>query len=87
MKIRTKTGPVSDLVDIRKRRDWSYVNRQLRALEPGKRVSVTCPFGVTVKALRSTLLTNGKRFHVGDWAMITKTEGNTVHCFLVMKDA
>lgn len=82
MKPGIEVGRISDLGDTRKRADWSEINGKLKALEPGQRLSIKCPDGMKVSALRSTILTNGRRFHKGEWSLTTRTDGRVVHCFL-----
>jgi hypothetical protein len=81
--LRTRIGRVSELLDIpRQRSDWSGLNSQLKALEPGQQLEVVTPTNLTVPSFRSTILTAGQRIHKGDWRLCTRTEGRKIHCFL-----
>ena len=82
MRLRVRDGRLSDLAQAGHRADWSGLNDKLKAIEPGEVVSVECPKGVSLPAFRSTILTNGKRFHRGEWSLTTRKEGNVLHCFL-----
>lgn len=82
MRLRVKNGRLSDLAQAGHRADWSGLNDKLKAIEPGEVVSAECPKGVSLSAFRSTILTNGKRFHQGAWVLTTRKEGSVIHCFL-----
>ena len=78
----TRIGRLSDLAQTRRRADWSGLNQKLKSLQPGEDLIVQCPPDKTLAAFRSTILTNGRRFHRGEWALATRTEGRKLHCFL-----
>lgn len=88
MKLRTKTGRLSDVLEddtAKQRADWSYLKKDLAALEPGDALTVNCPLSIAVAALQSTILTIGNRVHKGEWAVSTRRDGKKIKCFLVPK--
>jgi hypothetical protein len=86
MDLETRVGRLSELAEAGHRADWSALNARLKALQPGEVFIVTCPPGMKIPAFRSTLLTNGKRFHkASDWVFRTRTEGTRIHCYLAPK--
>jgi hypothetical protein len=80
--VRSTTGRLSDVI-ARRRNDWSRIDLLLRRLQPGERVTLTCPPGYRVKMFRSVILTKARRMEFGDWKVSTITEHGVVHCFLV----
>ena len=83
MRVKSTSGRLSDLAQLGHRADWSVLNEKLKTIQPGEMLVVSCPKEVTVKSLRSTILTNGKRFHSGQWVLSTRTKGKSIYCFLV----
>lgn len=85
MKPKISTGRLSDIVDELggPRVDWSEVNQALKKLEPGDRLTLTCPEGINMGRFRSTVQTNASRIHKGDWKLRTKSSGELLHCFLI----
>ncbi len=77
------TGRLSDVAQQPSRADWSEMNARLKALTPGESLAIECPPGIPVPRLRSTILTNARRFPYGEWRLRTRTAGRTIHCFLI----
>lgn len=75
-------GRISDLANMRPRANWSPINARLKALQPGEVLNIPCPSGMKMGSFRSTILTNGNRYHRLEWCISTRTEGNILHCFL-----
>ncbi len=83
MTLQMRAGHLSDLVQATHREDWSAMNVQLKAIQPGEVLAITCPNHLTVSAFRSRILTNGRRFHLNtNWTLATRTSGRTISCFL-----
>ena len=81
----TRIGHISDLAGRSQRADWSELNAKIRTLEPGGLLTIECPPGFSIGKFRSTVLTNGRRIHVGklpDWKISTRTDGRKLHVFL-----
>lgn len=86
VQVQTIAGRTSDLADLKMRSDWSELNAKLKVIEPGEVETVMCPLGISLSHLRSTILTNGRRFHKGDWRFTTRTEYRKIHCFLCLRN-
>ena len=68
---------------VENRRDWSELNDHLKNLSPGDAFRVEAPPGVTVRTLRSIILTKARRITYPDgWALTTRKVGNAIRCFL-----
>ena len=80
--MQTKTGHVSDLLTSRQRRDWSELNSKIRAIEPGGLLIAECPSGFSISQFRSTVMTQGRRIHKGEWRLMVRTEGRKLNLFL-----
>jgi hypothetical protein len=80
--LQIENGHVSELIGLPHRADRSELNAKLRALEPGDRIAIETPAGMTVAAFRSTILTAGRRMSFGDWKLSTRSQGRKIHCFL-----
>lgn len=80
--MRIRVGRLSDVAQQSSRHDWSGLNARLKALQPGEALAIECPPGVTVSRLRSTILTNARRFDYGEWRLRTRSAGRVIHCYL-----
>jgi len=78
----SSTGRLSELAERKQRADWSKVNQQIRALQPGELLKLSCPSSISMASFRSTVLTAGKRIHRNEWGLSTRTEGKKLLCFL-----
>ena len=70
------------MAEVASRTDWSWLNGKLKKLQPGESLSVECPAGIEMRTMRSLILTNGRRFHRGEWRVCTRTVGRVVMVYL-----
>lgn len=81
----TETGHLSDIADLKPRKDWSHLRSDLEALQPGQRLTIKLPADISMKDLRATVLTISRRIDFGNWVIATRSDNDVLHCFLAPK--